>query len=334
MTVLVTGAAGFMGSHVVRALLDSGRYDVRILLLDSEWERAKDFAGATPFIGGLDDAALLEQAVDGCQAVLHLAGKNIDNDGTGFDAVNVQGTKRLVEAADRAGVGKVIYLSTVGVYGHRRFVEADETTPLRPDTAFSRSKAQAEAIVLARHQKDGFQAAVVRHRFVYGRGDAHVLTRIIQAAQKYPFLIGGGQARISLIHVESLADILIRLMEADLSAEAHPVYHATDGVPIRYRDMVATICRAYGLPMPTKRVPYGLLYGPVRLKEKLLGIDPEVTRSSISSMRLKLVGLDNCFSNEKIRRRFPDLVLPAFTEVFPTVADYYRQFITQKDSHS
>ena len=325
--ILVTGATGFIGQHVVRTLMKSSQEDIRILLLESERGKEADFPGVQAVFGDLCNETVINKALSDVDTIIHLASKNIDHDGTGFHRVNVEGTGVLSRSAAQSGVKKCIYVSTVGVYGHREHRNADETTPSRPDTAFSRSKAEAEAAILEHHRSGHFQGFVLRHRFVYGEGDAYVIGRMIRAAQKYPFLINGGRSRISLILVNDLAEIIRRFATENIASDPFPVYHVTDGIPMRYCELIRILCEAYGIPPPTRSVPFRLLYIPVRFREWVSGTDPETTKSSISSMRLKLVGQDNYFSNQKLMKIFPELVLTSFEDAFPGLIDHYRTFV-------
>ncbi|NQT26514.1 NAD-dependent epimerase/dehydratase family protein [candidate division KSB1 bacterium] len=324
--ILVTGATGFIGHHVVRNLLDK-KLKLRILLLESERGSEKEFPDTEAVFGDLSNEAVLKNALSGVETVIHLASKNIDRDGSGFQKINVEGTQRLCSQAVEAGVECFIYLSTVGVYGHRKLRNADETTSVNPDTDFSRSKAEAEKIVLSHHHAGDFTGFVLRHRFVYGKGDLHVIPRMIRAAQKYPFLISKGRARLSMILVDDLAKIISHFVLDDAQPDALPVYHVTDGAPLRYRDLIHTLCYAYGFNPPGWNIPFNLLYYPIWLKEKLTGTDPETTKASLSSIRLKLVGLDNYFSNRKLMQTFPGLTLTPFESAFPDLKEYYSQFV-------
>jgi nucleoside-diphosphate-sugar epimerase len=326
--ILITGASGFIGQHTYRQLAKTAlKEPVRLFLLESELDKIDNTSGFEILTGNLSDKKAVAKASAGVDTIIHLASKHIDFDGTGFQKVNIDGTANLCEAAVSAGCKKFIYLSSVGVYGHHKYQNADEETSIDPDTPFSRSKAEAERMVLEHHKTGKFQGIILRHRFVYGEGDAHVLPRIIKATTKYPFLLNWGKAKVSLIFVEELAELLTRFATGKIPRENNPIYHATDGVPIRYRDLVKTICNTYSIKYPKMGIPYLLLYIPVRLYEKIFSIDPETTHSSLSSIRLKLVGLDNYFSNKKITKLFPDLVFTPFKKVFSRVAGYYKQFM-------
>ena len=339
--ILVTGGNGFIGRHVVRRLAEHASstgdepprtFDVRF---------ADDFLASLPRVdavrGNLLDEADLASALQGVDTVAHLASKSVDHDGSGFERINVDGTRALCRAAIKAGVSRVIYLSSVGVYGHGAHRDAGEETPVAPDTPLSRSKVTAENIVLDHSRAGDFHGIVLRHRFVYGDGDQAVLPRLIKAARSYPFWLSGGRARISLIWATDLAEVIRRLADPDvLSKEAEDpaasgdgtrnIYHVTDGQPISYRRVITTICEAFGYRPPRFSLPYRLLYIPVRLRELLLGIDPELAASSVTSIRLQLVAQDNDFSNRKLMRLLPDLNFKTFEEAFQRSLDFYSQY--------
>ncbi len=107
---------------------------------------------------------------------------------------------------------------------------------------------------------------------------------------------------------------------------ADPIYHVTDGESLSYRRVVTAICRAFDYRPPRFSVPYLLLYAPVRLREVLFGIDPEVAASPVTSIRLRLVAQDNEFSNRKLVSLLPDLRFTPFEEGFERSLSFYSQF--------
>ncbi len=344
--VLITGGNGFIGRHVVRRFAEGAEVPARAFDVHYGDDFAASFSGIEAVRGDLLDEADLANALAGVETVAHLASKHVDHDGSGFERINVEGTRALCRAAAAAGVARVIYLSSVGVYGHGAHSGAGESTPVAPDTPFSRSKAAAEQIVLDHARTGDFRGVVLRHRFVYGDGDQAVVPRLIKAARSYPFWLSGGRARMSLIWASDLAEILHRLAgpdavtvdpedtvtpeggERNVTPEGgeRNIFHVTDGEPISYRRVITAICEAFDYSPPRFSIPYRLLYAPVRLRELLLGIDPEVAASSVTSIRLKLVAQDNDFSNRKLASLLPDLRYTPFEEGFRRSLDFYSQF--------
>jgi nucleoside-diphosphate-sugar epimerase len=329
--ILVTGANGFIGRHMVEALEKAG-VPRRALLSRPNAGFTQRFPKVPTVCGDLLDEAVLREALDGVETIIHLAAKNIDHDDSGFERVNVEGTRLLCRLATKFGVARVLYLSSVGVYGHGAHRDSDESTRRHPDTPFSRSKAAAEDLVLNHHRGGDFTALVLRHRFVYGEGDGAVLPRLIKAARKYRFWIGGGKARMSLVSAPDLAAVLHYLATAPtLDLDPEPVYHITDGHPLTYRQLITEICHTFGYPVPRVSIPFFLLYTPVRLREILLSIDPEVSTSSITSIRLKFVAQDNSFSNRKLARLLGDFSFTPFAEGFSDAFQYYSTFAGSED---
>lgn len=318
--IFVTGANGFLGRHVVHRLAAAG--PVRALVRAPASFR-ESFPGAEVAAGDLLADGVLEPALAGVETVVHLASKNVDHDGTGFERINVEGTRRLCRSAVASGVRRLIYVSSVGVYGHGAHAGADETTPLRPDTPFSRSKAAAEEIVLSHRRAGDLDAVVLRHRFVYGEGDRSVMPRLVKAARRYPFWISGGRAKMSLVWAPDFARVVQRMCAG---SSPRSIYHVTDGRPISYREVVTELCRRFGYRPPRLSVPFRLLYLPVRLRERLLGIDPETASGSVTSIRLQLVAQHNYFSGERLRTRMPDLRFATFAEGLERSLSYYSQF--------
>jgi len=328
--VLVTGAGGFLGRHVVRRWAEANPGRPLRALLHHPPEGGQEVPGCVEvMLGDLLDASQLRQAVAGVETVVHLASKNVDHDGSGFEQVNVEGTRSLCREALAAGVRRFIYASSVGVYGHGAHRDADESTPVRPDTPLSRSKAEAEKAVLEGHRRGEWTGIVLRHRFAYGEGDEAVVPRLIRAARKYPVWIGGGRARLSLVLADDFGEVIRRLVvlpREGFAGPEDPVFHVTDGQPLRYREVITETCGAFGFPVPRLSLPFPLIYGPVRLRERLLGIDPEASPNALTSVRLKLVAQDDYFSNRKLSRLLPDLSFTSFRDGLARSLDFYARF--------
>lgn len=296
---LVTGAGGFIGRHVARAANEP----FRALLRRPDPDFKRQFPLAEVVSGDLLDPGVLERAVRGVDGVLHLASKNVDLDGSGFERTNVAGLSRLLEVS---GHGlPIVALSSTGVYGHGCHAGSDESAPVAPDTPLSRSRAEADRRLFSAHRAGRVRATVLRPRFVYGAGDAHVIPGLYRGAQKSPVWVGGGEAKLSLVWAPDLARLAWLLVNQPEPLPADPVYHVTDGSPVSFRAVVTTTMRRFGGDLPRYSVPFGWAHAALRLRERLLRLDPE-TAPGITSIRVALTGQDNWFSTERLRARLPD----------------------------
>lgn len=259
-TILVTGATGFLGGHVVAALRRSWSGGLRLLSHvrgPPAWP-----AGEVEVVrGSLEDAASLRLACEGVSRVVHAA-CHVGDDPVACEAVNARGTALLVEEAQRAGVERLVYLSTTAVYGWAVHAGASEQgVTVAPATPISRSRARAERAVLGRG------GIVLRPTFVYGTGDTRFVPAILAAVQRLPFLVAGGRARLSVIDAADLGRAVAALVTA-----AGPVpsgaYHANDLAPVAFGDIVRLLARHLGTPMPRWSVPYPVARWILRLSSR------------------------------------------------------------------
>ena len=319
--ILVTGGTGFIGTHVVRRLASTTPKGVRLLVRSTGAVPISD--GPQIVRGDIGDQGAIEKAVEGIDTIVHMASKNIDADGHGFYEINVEGTRTLCNAACREGVKKLIYISTTGVYGHGIHRGVEETTPLNPDTPFSRSKASAEALLLDACQRGRIKVVLLRHRFVYGEGDLYVIPRLLEASRRYPFQISRGRARTAFILVDDAAEVISALATREFPHDSHPVFHLTDGESYSYAEINRVLRSLFDIPEPRRNAPFFPLYAAIRGWEFIRGVDPETSSSSISSLRIKLIGRDNYFSNAKLRALFPDFRFTTFAEGMANLRTYY-----------
>src|SRR3712207_3700117 len=198
MKVLVTGGTGVVGVGTVTALLRHG-HDVRLLARHAERDARRWPEGVEPWPGDVADAESISGAADGCEVVLHLVAvvDEAPPDAT-FDRVNVRGTRNLVREAERAGVGKLVFVSSLGCD--------------RGSSGYHQSKRAGEKIV---RDFDG-EWVIVRPGSVYGPGDEQLslLLKMVRTLPAVPVL-GGGDDTFQPIWHEDLAEALVRVVERD-----------------------------------------------------------------------------------------------------------------------
>ena len=191
--VLVTGGAGFVGSHLVDGLLGEG-FDVVVLddLSTGRLENVKDHLieeGFRFIQGDVRDREVLRKALEGVDAVFHLAAitsvpYSVEHPDITFE-VNVEGTRSLLESCLDLDVGRFIYVSTCAVYGNPKYLPIDEEHPTEPISPYAESKLEAEGLSLRFYKDYGLDVTVFRPFNIYGprqRNDQYggVIARFIE----------------------------------------------------------------------------------------------------------------------------------------------------------
>jgi nucleoside-diphosphate-sugar epimerase len=207
MKVLVTGATGFTGGHLVRHLAASG-HSVAALVRQSSITRANDLraSGIEVQVGDLTDAASIRRAVDGCEVVYHVAAtyREAGQADAAYTRVNVDGTRHVLEAAHAAGVRRVVHCSTGGVHGHIERPPADEDAPFAPGDVYQRTKLDAERLATDFGQRTELEVVVVRPIGIYGPGDTRFLKMFRGIARRRFPMLGSGQVFYHLTYIDDL----------------------------------------------------------------------------------------------------------------------------------
>lgn len=173
MKTLVTGGAGFIGSNLVKLLLEEG-HDVTVLdnLLSGQRANLEPFPQARFVEGDIRDESVVDEAVNGVDVLFHLAasvGNKRSIEHPLLDSeINVMGTLRLLEAARRHGVRKFVFSSSAGIFGELKTLPIREDHPCEPDSPYGASKLGAEKLCLAYGKLYALEAVCLRYFNVYG----------------------------------------------------------------------------------------------------------------------------------------------------------------------
>ncbi len=241
MKAFVTGATGFVGSHLAAALVERGD---SVVCLARRPEQAAFIAslGALVAPGSLEDGAALAAALRDVEAVYHVAGLVAAASEQEFLAVNEAGTRRLAEAAHRAApqLRRFLYVSSIAAVGPATAGGAlAEDAPCRPVTAYGRSKLAGEAVV--RHAP-GLPWTIVRPGVVYGPRDRELLRLFRIARWGIAPVFGRGRQAVSIVHVADLADAIVRAAREPRALGQ--TYHVAHPVPVSQRELAVAVGRA------------------------------------------------------------------------------------------
>ena len=288
--ILVTGGAGFVGATLVRRLAASG-YRVRVLDNLSSGDPAHlDGVPAELIRGDIRDAAALDAAVAGCDAIVHLAAAgsvvaSVADPAANFEA-NVVGTFRVLDAARRCGTARVVQASTGGALIGDAMPPVDERSLPKPLSPYGASKLAGEGYAHAFAKAYGLRTVAVRFGNVYGPWCARkrgVLNAFFAALhQGEPLVIyGDGSASRDYVHVSDIAAALQLALESP-DVPGGTVLHAASGVETPVR-VLADLCRrAAGQPdhpveyRPARPGEVGRNFARYDLARELLGYAPTV----------------------------------------------------------
>ncbi|MCD1286723.1 MULTISPECIES: NAD-dependent epimerase/dehydratase family protein [unclassified Brevibacterium] len=252
MRITVTGASGLLGSSVARALIAAG-HEVTTLQ-----RRPSGAEGARDVIGSVTDPSTVTEALTGAEAVVHLAAKvSMMGDPKDFEAVNIGGTRTLVEAAQAAGVPRLIHISSPSVAHTGESIIGEGAGPASPDHArgeYARTKAAGEFIALAADSAD-FRVLVLRPHLMWGPGDAQLTERVIDRARsgRMPVL-GSGAALVDTLFVDNAVEAIVAALDA-VDAKHGEALVVTNGQPRPIGELMSRIAIAGGASEPKLRIP-------------------------------------------------------------------------------
>lgn len=303
-TILITGASGLLGSHVVKQLINSSRDNLVLLVRNTKQQQIWNTFGVKTVIGDLEKSDFSLSKELGINTVLHIAaiaGDWVDKK-TAY-AVNVKGTEHLVKEAEKVNCTKFIYVSTIGVYGHDKYQNASETKKRKTAYTYEKTKLEAEKYLQAYKKANGtsMDFIIVRPSSMYGEGDRY----IIPAYSKYlregkMILIGGGKSLYPIMHASDAATALVKLLSGNYTnGLGFNVYNLCDDSKISQKEFISLIKEGIGVEGEIRSIPYTPAYLAsmfFELKGKITNTTPRIFRK-----RVKYLGVTRNVSIQKAR---------------------------------
>jgi nucleoside-diphosphate-sugar epimerase len=283
--VLVTGATGFVGQHLVHALRASGPLRVRVLTRSRQ--RAQGVFGPQDasldvWAGDLLDRPSLAGVCDGVEVVFHVAGAglspgNMPRSAGDYHRINVEGTMALATEAARAGVARLVYVSSTGAMGSTTEPLITESTPCRPGSPYQRSKRAAEERLLERGRGSALNVVIVRPCLITGEGKrGGELLRLFRLCRAglFPVIGRALEAEKPLVWVE---DVVQALTLAAVRGRAGETYLIHSGTRYTLGEILRVAGELVGNSHPYRRIPLGLARAVARVTTplaRLLGRRP------------------------------------------------------------
>jgi NADH dehydrogenase len=232
--------------------------------------------GVEPVVGDISDWGSLEKACAGVERVIHLVGIIQEGPGSTFQAVHVDGTRNLLEAAKKAGVRHFFYQSALGTRPAAR-------------SEYHKTKWQAEELVRA----SGIAYTILRPSLIYGPGDQFTL-RLADVIRMSPVLpvIGSGRAKVQPIYIDDVVSCIVKAVTGE--AFLNEIYEVGGPEQLTYEEVTREIARAMGISRPVFRMPMLLMRPAARLLESMLSKPP------ITTGQLLMLEEDNVCSTQDI----------------------------------
>jgi dihydroflavonol-4-reductase len=218
-------------------------------------ESAAARAGAVAVTGDLTDSAAVQRAAEGAQVVYHIAAtyREAGQPDSAYTAVNVEGTRHVLEAAKDVGAGRVVHCSTGGVHGDIEAPPANEDAPLRPGDVYQETKLQAERLARAFGQRERIDVVVARPIGIYGPGDMRFLKMFRGIARgRFPVL-GSGEVFYHLTYIDDLVEGF-RLCGENRGA-AGRTYLLAGPRYTTLNELIALVAQALGVKPPRLHLP-------------------------------------------------------------------------------
>jgi dihydroflavonol-4-reductase len=283
MQILLTGASGYTGGQLMRALLRKGDR-VRAFVRSAQQVPAVEETGAEAVVGEMTKEIDFVRAARGCDQIHHIAAvfRTAGHPDRYYHEVNVGAVQNAIKAARVNGCERLIHCSTVGVHGHVAEPPAAEAYRFAPGDIYQRTKLQGELEVAAACQR-GLPAVIVRPSPIYGEGDLRLL-KLFRAIRKRRFvMIGSGEPKLHLVHISDLVSGFL-LCSRERAAIGQTFIIAGPDAPT-LNTLVSTIAEEVGVPPPRLRIPFAPLYVASWLCEKVcvpLRVDPPLHRRRVS----------------------------------------------------
>lgn len=300
----ITGATGFLGSHVAEACVKQGNAVTTLARSTSQTDELAKL-DVTIQRGDLTDPAQVRQAVEGSDVIVHCAAKVGDwGPVEDYRAVNVEGLRSLLEACRGRPLHRFIHISTLGVYAARHHYGTDESEP-PPDfhmDGYTQTKVEAEQLALKYQREHGVPVVILRPGFIYGARDRMVVPRLIASLRKREFrYFAGGRYALNSIYVGNVVDAIFLAVVAPNAVGQ--IYNLTDGELVSKRRFIEALIKGLGLPNPRPiSAPLWLARIVARVMENQARRKGKTKAPKLTQARLKFLGLNLDFSIEKAKR--------------------------------
>lgn len=306
--ILITGAAGFIGSHLVEYLLKDGESigRLRLILLENESTKFLPQKKNDIVRGDIRNKDFVKKAMEGVETVYHLAAitsTSIDKSTYKmYKEVNVDGTSNLLEACARKKIQKFIFFSTVAVYGLPPWtgdiINWDESHPKTYSEAYGKSKLEAEEKIIGAHKKWGIPYAIIRPANVYGPRNFGQIYSLYKSIKNHQFfMIGNGKNKMHYVYV---TDLVKAVRQIQLSPNRSGDYIIASEEPTEFGNIIRYVAESINEKTPKLHIPkiIALIASSIlNICGKIIGV-----KSPLFPDRVKVMTMNYYYNISKARK--------------------------------
>lgn len=259
MKVLLTGVTGFVGSHILPRLVAEG-HSVHAVLRDAAKQARPTGASVTFIAGDVVSGAGLDEAVAGCEAIIHLVGIIMEGRGATFEKVHHEGTQNVLTAAKKAGVKRFVQMSALGASPNGV-------------SKYQTSKWRAEEEV----RLSGIPHTILRPSIIFGPRDGFV-TQMVQVMKAAPIIrpvVGTGKYPFRPIYIDDVVDCFVQALTVPAATGKTIEVGGPDELSLE--QMLDTIAQCIGLQKPAVHIPFRLMYANAAILQRILPKPPVTT---------------------------------------------------------
>lgn len=329
--MMVTGAHGFMGSNLVRFLLERG-HDVRAMVRPGGDFSTLDGLDVELFEADLTDAEALRAGCEGVHTIFHLASCTHEwNWWPVYKRINVDGTRDLLDAAVDAGVDRLVYMSSLAIHHFHGIKEGDESQPKDGFLfhGYARSKIETEAMLAQYHEEGKIKTVIIRPGVLpYGPNDkthVKVFDAMMDGGWAY---VNGGKALLSTVYIDNLAHGL--LLAAQNDDAMGQTYIIADDYKMTWRSFSEAMCEALGAKKPKTSAPLFLAYSLGWFLESFYRLFKIKSAPMLTRYTVSLAGKDFYFLPKKAEKELGYKPIVSFEEGIQKTADWYTSTIKNK----
>lgn len=316
----VTGATGFLGSHLTSRLIQDGWF---VSGLVRTAERADMLPATTRgVVGDICDRGVLDELVKGADVVFHTVSnfRTASGPPESYQHINVEGTRAALDASVAAGCKRFVHCSTIGVHGNVARSPADESAPFNPGDRYQETKLDAENYVRSQVGQSATEIVIIRPCSMYGPGDLRMLKMFRMLQKRTFFKVGPCRENFHAVYID---DIVNGFLEAaTLTGVDGEVFIIGGESYVPLDEYIDTAATTVGAPPPFLRLPYPLLHGAAWLCEKTfvpLGLEPP-----LHIRRVRFFRNNRAFSIDKARRILGYEPKVGLAEGMRATVDWYR----------